>query len=67
MKRLYSMGKNRYITLDTYRTHHEALCSKVLQAIFIAIIATITGSAMVGVDLIQLPNQEQSNVRSAGY
>ena len=56
MKRIYSMGKNKYVTLDSYNTSHESLRSKLLQAIFIAIIASITGSAMVGVDLIQIPS-----------
>jgi hypothetical protein len=55
MKRIYSMGKNKYITLDSYHESHETLRSKLLQAIFVIIIASITGSAMVGVDLIQLP------------
>lgn len=49
------MGKNKYITLDSYHESHETLRSKLLQAIFVIIIASITGSAMVGVDLIQLP------------
>jgi hypothetical protein len=56
MKRIYSMGKNKYITLDSYDESHETLCSKLLQAFFVIIIASITGSAMVGVDLIQLPS-----------
>jgi hypothetical protein len=56
MKRIYSMGKNKYITLDSYHESHETLRSKLLQAIFVIIIASITGSAMVGVDLIQLPS-----------
>ena len=50
------MGRNKFITLDTYNTNRESLRSKLLQAIFIAIIASITGSAMVGVDLIQIPS-----------
>jgi len=59
MKRIYSMGKNRYVTMDTYHTSHQSRRSKVLQAFFIAIIAAITGSAMVGVDILQLPTQHQ--------
>ncbi len=50
------MGKNKYITLDSYHESHETLRSKLLQALFVIIIASITGSAMVGVDLIQLPS-----------
>jgi len=45
--------------MDTYHTSHQSRRSKVLQAIFIAIIAAITGSAMVGVDILQLPTQHQ--------
>jgi hypothetical protein len=56
MKRIYSMGKNKYITLDSYHESHETLRSKLLQALFVIIIASVTGSAMVGVDLIQLPS-----------
>ncbi len=56
MKRIYSMGKNKYITLDSYHESHETLRSKLLQALFVIIIASITGSAMVGVDLIQFPS-----------
>ena len=50
------MGKNKYITLDSYHESHETLRSKLLQALFVIIIASVTGSAMVGVDLIQLPS-----------
>jgi len=67
MKRIYSMGKNKYVTLDSYHASHETLGSRILQALFVTIIASITASAMVGVDILQLPSQEQSNVRSTGY
>ena len=50
------MGKNRYVHMDSYHASHETLGSKVLQVLFVLIIAGITGSAMVGVDLIQLPS-----------
>lgn len=56
MKRIYSMGKNKYITLDSYHASNETLCSRIFQGLFVIIIAAITGSAMVGVDLIQLPS-----------
>jgi hypothetical protein len=67
MKQIYSMGKGKYVTLDSYHTSHETRGSKILMALFVVIIASITGAAMVGVDIIQLPSQEQSNVRSTGY
>jgi hypothetical protein len=56
MKRIYSMGKNKYITLDSYHASNETLGSRILQGLFVIIIAGITGSAMVGVDLIQIPS-----------
>jgi len=56
MQRIYSMGKNKFITLDSYHASRENLASKVLQVVFVIIIASVTGSAMVGVDLIQLPS-----------
>ena len=56
MKQIYSMGKNKFITLDSYHASNETLGSRILQAVFVIIIATITGSAMVGVDLIQFPS-----------
>ena len=61
MKQIYSMGKNKFITLDSYHASNETLCSKVLQAVFVIIIASITASAMVGADIIQLP-YNSSNV-----
>jgi hypothetical protein len=67
MKQIYSMGKGKYVTLDSYHASRENFGSKLLQTIFIAIIVSITGAAMVGVDIIQLPSQEKSNVRSTGY
>ncbi len=56
MKQIYSMGKGKYVTLDSYHASHETLGSKIIMTIFVVIIAGITGSAMVGVDLIQLPS-----------
>jgi len=67
MKQIYSMGKNKYITLDSYHASHETLRSKLLQAVFVLIIASITGSAIVGVNIIQFPSQEQSNVHRTSY
>lgn len=67
MKRIYRLGNNRYVHLDSYHASHETRGSRILQALFVVILAGITGSAMVGVDILQLPSQEQSNVRSTGY
>ena len=56
MKRIYSMGRNRYVHMDSYSASNETLGSRILQGLFVLIIASITASAMVGVNLIQLPS-----------
>ena len=59
MKQIYSMGKGKYVTLDSYHASPETLGSKILMTLFVVIIASITGAAMVGVDMLQLPTQHQ--------
>lgn len=50
------MGRNRYVHMDSYSASNETLGSRILQGLFVIFIASITASAMVGVDLIQLPS-----------
>jgi hypothetical protein len=57
MKTIYSMGKGKYITLDSYGESHETRRWSITIAIFSVIIATITATALVGVDLTQLNPQ----------
>jgi len=63
MKRIYSMGKG-YITLDSYGETHENRRWSIAIALFSIIIATITASSLLGVDMTQLnpqPTQEKAN------
>jgi hypothetical protein len=64
MKQIYSMGKGKYITLDSYDESHETRPWSLAIALFSVIITVITATALVGVDVTQLnlqPIQEQTN------
>ncbi len=64
MRTIYSMGKGKYIHLDSYGESHETRRWSIAIAIFSLIIATITATTLVGVDMTQLnpqTNQEQTN------
>jgi len=57
------MGKG-YITLDSYGETHENRRWSIAIALFSIIIATITASSLLGVDMTQLnpqPTQEKAN------
>ena len=57
MKTIYSMGQGKYITLDSYGESHETRRWSIAIATFSVIIATITATALVGVDMTQLNPQ----------
>jgi len=64
MKRIYSMGRGKYITMDSYGETHENRRWSIAIALFSIIIATITASSLLGVDMTQLnpqPIQEKAN------
>jgi hypothetical protein len=64
MKRIYSMGRGKYITMDSYGETHENRRWSIAIALFSTIIATITASSLLGVDMTQLnpqPIQEKVN------
>jgi hypothetical protein len=64
MKQIYSMGKGKYVTLDSYGESRETRRWSIAIAAFSSIIAIITASSLLGVDMTQLnpqPIQEQTN------
>jgi hypothetical protein len=64
MKQIYSMGKGKYVTLDSYGESHENRRWSLAIALFSIVIATITATALVGVDVTQINPQsiqEQTN------
>lgn len=50
MKTIYSMGKGKYITLDSYGESHENRRWSVAIALLSLLLAAISGMALVGVD-----------------
>jgi hypothetical protein len=51
MKQIYSMGKGKYVTLDSYGESHETRPWSLAIAFFSVIITVITATALVGVDV----------------
>ena len=61
MKTIYSMGKGKYITLDSYGESHENRRWSIAIALLSLTLATISGSALVGVDITKInPNPSQA-------
>ena len=54
VKHIISLGKNRYLTIDSYYESHETRRSSIvvnaLMTIFVAGIAIMTATSMVGID-----------------
>ncbi len=67
MKTIYPVGRGKYITLDSYHSYgesHENRRWSVCIALFSIIIATISATALLGVDITQVnpqPIQEKAN------
>jgi len=64
MKTIYSMGKGKYITLDSYETHHKTRRSDVVVFLLASIIATITIAAALGVDVTSPSTQQHHDIQS---
>ena len=64
MKTIYSMGKGKYVTLDSYGETHETRLGSIGVALLSLLLAAITGMALVGVDPTNInpqPNPQQNN------
>jgi hypothetical protein len=48
MKTIYSMGKGKYITLDSYPETHETRGGNIFVVLLSLLLAAITGMALVG-------------------
>jgi hypothetical protein len=52
MKRIYSMGKNKYVHMDSYNESHETgPVFKFFLTLFVFGIAAMTAGAVVGIDV----------------
>jgi hypothetical protein len=64
MKTIYSMGKGKYVTLDSYPETHETPGGNIFVVLLSLLLAAITGMALVGVDPTNInpqPNPQQNN------
>jgi len=59
MKRIISLGRNRYIHLDSYGDRGSSPVSNFLITLFVIGLASMTAGAMVGIDITQ-PNAQPS-------
>jgi len=60
MKHIFRLGNNRYIHLDSYKSHIETGLGEFFVAILTIAIATVTVGAMLGIDITKI-NTPQIN------
>ena len=55
MKRIYSMGKGKYVHMDTYPEAHDTHpVTNFLMTLFVIGTAAMTAGAVVGIDVTQI-------------
>ena len=64
MKTIYSMGKGKYVILDSYGETHETRLGSIAIALLALLLATISGMALLGVDPTNI--NPQSNFDNNG-
>ena len=66
MKRIYSMGKNKYVHMDSYCENHETHpVTNFLMALFVIGIASMTAGAIVGIDITSITATPHETTRSS--
>jgi hypothetical protein len=61
MKTIYSMGKGKYVILDSYGGTHETRLGSITIALLALLLATISGMALLGVDPTNINPQSNSD------
>jgi hypothetical protein len=59
MKHTTKLGPNRYIRLDSYGESRETRRFNILCTLVVIAITCMTATAMVGVNILQVPTQHQ--------
>jgi hypothetical protein len=67
MKTIYSMGKGKYITLDSYGETHENRLGSIAIALLSLLLAAITGMALVGVDPTNINPQPTHQINGPAH
>jgi len=66
MKRIYSMGKGKYVILDSYNENHATRAQSIGIVLLSLLLAAVTGAALVGVDITKVnPSVQPSAQPSA--
>ena len=60
MKHIARIGKNQFVHLDSYGSHHETPVANFFVGLFVTAIAVMTMCAAVGIDITNI-NQGQTN------
>ena len=63
MKRIYSMGKGKYVTLDSYNENHATRAQSIGIALLSLLLAAVTGAALVGVDITKANPQSNQGTQ----
>ena len=63
MKRIYSMGKGKYVTLDSYNENHATRAQSIGIALLSLLLAAVTGAALVGVDITKVNRSVQPSTQ----
>lgn len=61
MKTIYSMGKGKYVILDSYVESTETRLGSIAIALLALLLATISGMALLGVDSTNINPQPNSD------
>ena len=62
MKRIYSMGKGKYVTLDSYNENHETRPT-IGVVLLSLLLAAVTSAALVGVDITKANPQSNQGTQ----
>lgn len=66
MKRIYSMGKGKYVHMDSYPENHETHpVTNFLMTLFVIGVASMTAGAIVGIDITSITEPTHENTRSS--
>lgn len=66
MKRIYSMGKGKYVHMDSYPENHETHpVTNFLMSLFVIGVASMTAGAIVGIDITSITAPTHETTRSS--
>ena len=67
MKTIYSMGKGKYVTLDSYVSQDKNRGGNIFVVLLSLLLAAITGMALVGVDPTNINPQPTHQINETAH